>query len=213
MSSERMSMARQWIEEFVTHPHPDLGRAGDVCPYMAKTLNRKLAEFIEFDAREGDDALVALLRETRASLRERAKSVGPLWMNVTSIVVPYGLPDSELMEMLARVHALLKPEFVELGLMLGEFWPGHVGGGLHNEEFRPLDSPLPMLAIRHMVLTDLAFLGGPQVDPALQLVFLSDFRRIFGEQLSKSWSQKLDAAEQAAREAMADAAETVAADV
>ncbi|HEX3782006.1 MAG TPA: hypothetical protein VHX38_20265 [Pseudonocardiaceae bacterium] len=194
------------MDEFLTHPHPELGRAGDVCPFMAKALNKDLAEFFAFDAREGDEAMIALLRESRAWLQQRAKAEGQLWMHLTAIVVPYGLPDPELVDMVERVHAVLKPEFVELGLMLGEFWPGHDVGGLHNQDFRPLDSPLPMVAIRHMVLTDLAFLGGPHVDPALQLDFLRQFRRIFDGQLSGTWSHKLDAAERAAQDAMATVA-------
>lgn len=53
----------------------------------------------------------------------------------------------------------LKTEFVERGLMIGEFHPGPPPApGLHNPSFRPLHSPVPLLAIRRMVGTDLPFL-------------------------------------------------------
>ena len=55
----------------------------------------------------------------------------------------------------------LKTEFVERGLMVGEFHAGPpMAAGLHNPRFRPLRSPVPLLAIRAMVPTDLPFLLG-----------------------------------------------------
>ena len=43
--------------------------------------------------------------------------------------------------------------------MLGEFHRLSGVQGLHNKEFRPLRSPLPMLTIRHMVATDWLFVS------------------------------------------------------
>jgi hypothetical protein len=53
----------------------------------------------------------------------------------------------------------LRDEFVREGLMLGEFHPLSQAKGIHNNEFRPLRSPIPMLTIRHMVSTDWLFLS------------------------------------------------------
>ncbi|WXA91173.1 hypothetical protein LZC95_32545 [Pendulispora brunnea] len=65
----------------------------------------------------------------------------------------HGLVDS--------VQRRLKSEFVDRGLMIGEFHSGPPAApGLHNADFRPLRSPLPMLAIRAMVPSDLPFLRG-----------------------------------------------------
>ncbi|MCI0561511.1 MAG: hypothetical protein MN733_23735 [Nitrososphaera sp.] len=52
----------------------------------------------------------------------------------------------------------LKPAFAEIGLMIGEFHENNDSPGLRNARFRPLRAPVPMLAIRHMVPTDLPFL-------------------------------------------------------
>ena len=49
--------------------------------------------------------------------------------------------------------------FVRDGLMVGEFHDGPPDKpGLWNPDWRPLRSPVPLLAIRHMVVTDLPFL-------------------------------------------------------
>jgi hypothetical protein len=53
----------------------------------------------------------------------------------------------------------LKPAFVRSGLMLGQFHPGPPDEpGLWNTEFRPLNSPIPILAIRFMTARDAMFL-------------------------------------------------------
>ena len=42
--------------------------------------------------------------------------------------------------------------------MLGDFHPFSQSPGIHNPDFRPLKSPIPMLVIRHMVISDWLFL-------------------------------------------------------
>lgn len=201
MSENRMTMARQWVNEFLAQPHIDLGREGDVCPFMARSVAAGHATFVSFDAREGHEALRALVRDLRDDLEERAENAGSWRAYLTAVIVPHGLPDDELVPLLYDVHTELKGEFVERGLMLGEFWPGHEVRGLHSDSFRPLDSPLPLLALRHMVLTDLAFLSGPHVPAEAQLTYLKHFRQVFGESLTGSWPARLENAEAAARRA------------
>jgi hypothetical protein len=52
----------------------------------------------------------------------------------------------------------VKDEFVADGLMVGQFHPVCANPGLWNEDFRPLRSPVPLLAIRQMLVFDLPFL-------------------------------------------------------
>jgi hypothetical protein len=42
--------------------------------------------------------------------------------------------------------------------MVGQFHPACPQPGLWSEDFRPLQAPIPLLAIRHMVSSDLPFL-------------------------------------------------------
>ncbi|WP_190816264.1 DUF6875 domain-containing protein [Saccharopolyspora pogona] len=205
MSSERVATARQWMDEFLVMSHPDLGRAGDVCPFMARALRLDLVDLVPFDATAGEEEFAGLARELRDGLEKRAEGVGNLRMYLATVIVPHGLPDDAMRTMVERVQIGLKAEFVERGLMIGEFWPGHSGAGLHNVDFRPLAAPLPMLAMRHMVLTDLAFLSGDHVPDAEQVFYLGHFRRIFAAQLTGSWAAKLDAAEEGAGRAVASA--------
>jgi len=52
----------------------------------------------------------------------------------------------------------LKDSFVSEGLMVGQFHPRCEQSGLWNADFRPLRAPIPLLAIRRMVSSDLPFL-------------------------------------------------------
>lgn len=52
------------------------------------------------------------------------------------------------------LHKTLKPFFVESELMIGGFHPVANKPGLHNPNFRPFLSPVPLLAIRFMVSSD-----------------------------------------------------------
>jgi hypothetical protein len=56
----------------------------------------------------------------------------------------------------------LKDRFVREGLMIGQFHPTCDEPGVWNQSFRPLRSPIPLLAIRTMVVYDMPFLLGSQ---------------------------------------------------
>jgi hypothetical protein len=92
----------------------------------------------------------------------------------------------------------LKPRFVESGLMLGEFHPHSATPGLRNRYFCPLRSPIPLLAIRHMVESDVDFLMAPN-DPAMTRVkSLKAYLKFLGSSLSVATQLKAKEALRAA---------------
>lgn len=195
MPRDLMTEARNWITEYTPRPHPDLGRSGVVCPYMVKALRRDFVHMVEFDATRGDAALMALARELLARMRRRAEEVGKDRIYLVNMIVPYGLPARETKAMVGRVHAELKPEWVEAGYMLGDFWPDHETIGLHNDDFRPFTSPLPLLGMRHIVPADLFFFVKHERDPERRLWCLRMFRKNFADQLNEYWTGVLQDAE------------------
>jgi hypothetical protein len=198
-AEERIELARQWITAFTTNRHPDLGRDGVVCPYTTRALRRRYLTFHAFDARTGDDAMVAFVRRLRDDIAGRAGALGSDAVYLVRIAVPYGLPDADLKAMVGRVHERTRAEFVEGGYMAGDFWPDHAAGGLHNPAFRPFASPLPLFGVRHMVTADLAFFCMPDVPPDVRVDYLARYRRVFGDGLNAHWTQRLVEAETRAR--------------
>ena len=77
---------------------------------------------------------------------------------------------------------ICKPFYVRQGLMLGEFHNRNNSPGLRNKNFYPLRTPLPCLAIRHMVPTDIAFLDVDSYELDLRIAFLQSFLKVFGDE-------------------------------
>jgi hypothetical protein len=69
----------------------------------------------------------------------------------------------------------LKPDFVKKGLMIGQFYEGCAESGLWNDSFQPLQSPIPLLAIRNMVPSDFLFLHGKRGNEGMLISYLNRF--------------------------------------
>jgi hypothetical protein len=100
---------------------------------IERTVRGMVTEFHRLPPTEGSDVLL--------------KTILILFPTVTS----YSIID--------EAQRRLKNQFVAMGLMIGQFYPGCQEPGLWNPQFRPLQSPLALLAVRHMVSSDFPFLA------------------------------------------------------
>ncbi|SCL31272.1 DUF6875 domain-containing protein [Micromonospora inyonensis] len=148
----------EWCVRYLVAPHPELGRTGSVCPYTAPALRRDLLYLAELPGVTdvpGISAAVGALRDryqrTVATLPDDEAEL------LTYLLV---LPDVDRTDPgpLDALQARVKDEFVTEGLMVGQFHPYCPNPGLWNEDFRPLRSPVPLLAVRRMLVYDLPFL-------------------------------------------------------
>lgn len=172
-----LSTIVRWAEEYLCRPHHQLGRSGPVCPYVQASM--KKGHFY-LTAVRGTDLTSELVRERIVGLRDWFLELAPRKSEEeaglkTVLVVFPDLPRERVPELIDATQELLKPLYVPEGLMIGEFHDGPPNkGGLWNEDFRPLASPLPMLVIRHMVPTDFAFLRGEKRFVAAYLALYGD---------------------------------------
>ncbi|HEX6903895.1 MAG TPA: hypothetical protein VF789_29560 [Thermoanaerobaculia bacterium] len=149
----------RWAHDYLCQPHPALGREGPVCPYTEPSLKRGLFWLTVYPGPdpklEEVSAVVARYREWFLELEPAAgketeyKAILILFPDLAPARAP-GVIDA--------LQAALKPQFVAAGLMIGQFHAGCQEPALWNRDFRPLRSSVPLLAIRHMVRTDAAFL-------------------------------------------------------
>lgn len=148
---------RLWAREYLCRPHPDLGRAGPVCPYTSHAIARRYLWVAFIDGRDiGVPRLIDIVDDL---------------YDLFPTLPPRDPPDAQFKAVLAvfpdltdyaaidTVQRDLKTRFVDKGLMLGQFYPGCTYPGLHNPAFPALDAPVPMLAVRHMAPTDYPFLN------------------------------------------------------
>ena len=150
---------RSWIVNFVAKPNPKVGRQGPVCPFLPRALQENTLSFFTLDAavlneEELDDSMMRFAE--RFTQTEPCK--GKARLNKSFVIVLENLTDADAAKVVEGSQSRLKRFFVERGLMLGEFHKNHQGTGLHSPEFRPLQSPVPLLVIRHMIPSDLPFL-------------------------------------------------------
>jgi hypothetical protein len=171
-----------WLRSSIGRPHRDLGRVGPMCPYVPKALNSnyirlKVIRSQNLERQEIANVVLNYLSafldlEPKETEEEIYKSIILIFPDITHEDAPR-LVDS--------VQKQLKPIFVDSGLMLGEFHKYNESPGLHNPNFRPLRSPIPMLVIRHMVEFDLPFLIDAD-DVHCRVRFLEAYLRRFKNQ-------------------------------
>ncbi len=159
--------ALDWALAFLASPHPDLGRKGPVCPYIRTSITERLMYVATRPEAECDDEhLVEAVRSARQWFADLQASTPEGNRHLVTILVVLPRIDRASSAALDALHRSLKDEFVQDGLMIGQFHPRCEAPGLWAADFRPLQSPVPLLAIREMVPSDLPFLVDSPVHAA-----------------------------------------------
>src|SRR5690349_10201082 len=107
----------EWARGYLSAPHPELGRRGNVCPYVPSSLR---AGHFYVAVRPGATADVAdTVRRHRDWFLDLEPRSGPEAQYKTILIL---FPDVAP-EQIDATQAALKPAFVDAGLMLGQFHP------------------------------------------------------------------------------------------
>ena len=138
---------KNWIYNFLCQGNADLGRKGKVCPYTKPSIETQNywigAVLIDyFDLNEVSNFIQNII-PTYKKLSSNNNS-----SDVFKCITIVFLGKSMTNENIETLHSINKIHFVEEGLMLGQFYPNCPIRGIHNKEFRPLNSPLPLLVVR-----------------------------------------------------------------
>jgi hypothetical protein len=168
-----LAQVARWSKDFLTNPHPALGRAGPVCPYVRASIqeHRFLLTLLQGAAAKQRETDHAILRLGRQFLQLEPTTGRGAQFKTIVILLP-DLKELEAADIVNAIHQRLKQHFLQQGLMLGEFFKASSKPGLHNPQFRPLQSDTPLLVIRPMVPTDIAFLSD---EAAFARTFLENF--------------------------------------
>ncbi|MBG1267957.1 DUF6875 domain-containing protein [Nostoc sp. WHI] len=171
----------EWVKSFLGRPHPNLGRPGVVCPFVPHSLKSNsicLAVIHTKDlCAEQLEEVVGRYRNIFLEMDVKEQELAP---NRAFLLIFPDIHIEDASKLVDSVQQKLKPLFVESGLMIGEFHKRNESPGLHNPNFRPLRSPIPLIAIRFMVEADLPFLQSP-ADPHLRIRYLEAYLKHFGD--------------------------------
>lgn len=174
----------EWVKNFLGRPHPNLGRSGAVCPFVPYSLK---SNSIHLAVIRTKDLYPQQLAEVVGSYRDIFLSIEvkeqELAINRAFLLIFPDIDLEDASKLVDSVQQKLKPLFVESGLMIGEFHKRNETPGLHNPNFRPLRSPIPLLAIRFMVEADLPFLESP-ADPYLRIRYLEAYLKCFNHKFT-----------------------------
>ncbi len=196
-----------WIREFLARPHRDVGRAGPVCPFTPMALELDTIWLAEIAEPEPDPQRIQdVVEQCRQVFLETEPREGAMAINKVFMVVFSSLDASDA-PMIDAIQTRMKPNFVDVGMMLGEFHANNDTPGLRNPDFRPLRSPIPMLVMRHMVESDLPFLKRELDTPQVRSAYLRSYlRRLSGTIRRNYFEQALEALVQAEIELRANSA-------
>ncbi|VVS96177.1 DUF6875 domain-containing protein [Erythrobacter sp. EC-HK427] len=186
---EKLAAIAGYAETFLTAPHPKLGRKGAVCPYVRGSLDRCYLKLGGCNVMSTEPTVVVrnmarVIDIFQGMLPDASDEPGES-MYRTILVVFTELSAKEGSELVEAVQKLLKPGFIDQGLMIGEFYPSCPAKGLHSDEFRPLQTPVPCLAVREITLFDAPFM---LEDDLYVAGYLRRFGQAGAERLAKAIS-------------------------
>ncbi len=149
----------EWVKSFVARPHKDLGRDGSVCPFVPGSLERRVLWFAPEHVANADTSAVAELMEGyKRFFLDMAPIEDEDAIYKTIIVTFTDLPAERAGALFTDVLGqIAEAAYVEEGIIYGPFFEGNPGQSIHNPDFRPFQSPVPFIFVRHTVLEDWKF--------------------------------------------------------
>ena len=177
-----------WCENFLGKPSGLVGRSGNVCPFVPEAMMRGSLKFAVVALTKRGVEAVAEIEEMIDACREhflnRESVDGKIDIFGSMVLIFPDVTNEEAPLVIDPSQRELKPSFVREGLMLGEFHAFSPTPGLRNRSFRPLRSPIPLLAIRHMVESDVDFLMAPNDPAPTRVKSLKAYLKFLGTSLS-----------------------------
>ena len=148
-----------WIETYVLKPHEDLvGHAGPVCPFLPVSVERQALWLASEHVADGGVPVVERMNRYKRWLLE-AEPTEADDVNYNVIVVVFtDLPAGRAPGVFDDViQQLAVPSYVEDGVLFGPYYKGNEATAIYNAGFRPFESPVPFLFVRHGVISDWKF--------------------------------------------------------
>jgi hypothetical protein len=175
-----------WIKTFVVKPHKDLGRAGTVCPFVPGSLERKTLWLAPEQIADRDvPEVVELMSGYKRLLMDARPTEGDDAIYNVIVVVFTDLPADRAQGVFDDVlKQLAVPSYVEDGILFGPYYEGNKGTAIYNSNFRPFQSPVPFLFVRHGVTSDWKFFLDDEE-------WLSLWARRYGESGAQALAEEL----------------------
>lgn len=171
-----------WARAFLAAPHAELGRDGNVCPFVGASLDADTFWLAIHESRpDAAESLAAIAVPYFDWLPDLDPRFGPGADARAALVLFPALSEAKGV-LIEDAGALLRPGYAERGYLVGRYRPGSTHGSVRNEAFRPLRAPVAMLGVRPMVPEDVPFVLGDDA------IFAAWHRR-FGSRVPDRYSR------------------------
>ncbi|HEV3104997.1 MAG TPA: hypothetical protein VGZ01_04850 [Trinickia sp.] len=159
-----------WIERFIMQPHPGLGRKGAVCPFAHPAHEARSMYFCALDAREMRfDVFIEVMMRLPALFERLAAGMAGRSGLLSLCVFPVHLRSESYYKFIDCAHAMLKPFYMNTGLMLGEFHPLSAVRGARSDLIFPMRADVPIFVIRSIAVHDILFIDRDSEPAALRI--------------------------------------------
>lgn len=150
----------EWVYDYVSEPHRDLGRLGPVCPFVPPALkDGSLVFSVRYDVTGADRThIVETLVAEMDAFDAAAPPLPQTGIQLHSRLVSYPLLEIEGWQALDDAYLNLKDRAVQRGLMVGQFHPACKELAIRNPAFRVSRAPHALVAMRRMAPHDILFL-------------------------------------------------------
>ncbi|WP_405804698.1 DUF6875 domain-containing protein [Streptomyces sp. NBC_01187] len=150
--------AWRWFEDFLCRPHGEIGRGGQVCPFVGPAIGAGTLRVEQWETapEPGADELTALVHRMVDTF-EHTEWAGRNRTLHALVIVLDGL-DAAALPQMDEAHRRAKPELVHRYLMLGQFHPACDERAARNPSLRVSRAPVPLFALRNMAFHDVLFL-------------------------------------------------------
>jgi hypothetical protein len=183
---ESLQSVAGWIKAFIVKPHAELGRPGAVCPFVPTSVERQeLWLAAEQIGDGGAPRIIELIDGYKRRLLDAGRTEGDDVNHNVIVVVFTDLPAERAKGIFDDVLAeIAVPSYVEDGIVFGPFFEGNQATAIYNSGFRPFQSPVPFLFVRHGVVSDWKFFLN-------QEDWLGHWARRFGESGTRALAEQL----------------------
>jgi hypothetical protein len=148
-----------WIRDYLSRPHPDLGRKGPVCPFAANALQDD-GLWVACDERlDGESRWRlgrALLSYADAYASKARASNHP---ELTALLVTFPKLSRQHYTILDDLHAEMKTMLMTSDVMVSALHPESTRPAVWNARFHVLRAPFAAVAFRTMDVRDIVFVA------------------------------------------------------
>jgi hypothetical protein len=173
-----------WMQRFIMRPHPSLGRKGAVCPFAEPAHEERAMYFCALNASGMNfDLFIEIMARLPALYRRVAGNVSGRSDLFSLCVFPTDVPAQSYYKFIDCAHAILKPFYMNTGLMLGEFHPHSSVRGARSDKIFPMRADVPLFVVRAIAAHDILFIDRKSAPIGLRIHELECYLRWAGNLL------------------------------